>query len=141
MDKHPHSDWSIPFVRIPLVDLQAQYHSIKKEIDSAVKGILEKTQFIGGKPLDDFERNFAQFCCKPHALGVSSGTSALYVVLKMLGIGKGDEVITVPNTFIATSEVINECGASVKFVDAEEGTYLMDPELLKKAITSKTKAV
>ena len=127
--------------KIPLVDLQAQYRSIKKEIDAAIQHILDTNQFIGGAPLADFERNFAKFCGKPYAVGTSSGTSALYTVLKALDIREGDEVITVPNTFIATSEVVNECGAAVKFVDVEEGSFLMDPELLKKAITPKTKAV
>src|SRR3989338_1354490 len=78
--------------KIPLVDLQAQYRSIKKEIDAAIQHILDTNQFIGGAPLTDFERNFATFCGKPYAVGTSSGTSALYTALKVLGVGKGDEV-------------------------------------------------
>ncbi|MDO8481306.1 MAG: DegT/DnrJ/EryC1/StrS family aminotransferase [Nanoarchaeota archaeon] len=127
--------------KLPLVDLQAQYRGIKKEVDAAIQNILDTTQFIGGAALTQFEQRFAQYCGKKKSVGVSNGTSALYVALKMLGVGKGDEVITVPNTFIATSEVINELGASVKFVDVEADTALMNPELLKKAITPKTKVI
>lgn len=126
---------------IPLVDLKAQYKSIKDEIDAALRSCVEKTQFIGGELLEKFEAEFAKFCRKKYCIGVSSGTSALYVALRLSGIKPGDEVITVPNTFIATAEVVSQLGAEVKFVDIREDTLLMSPEKLKAAITKKTKAI
>ena len=89
---------------IPLVDLKAQYHSIKSEIDSAVAAVINQTAFIGGTFVKEFEQDFARYCGAKHCVGVANGTDALFIALKALGIGPGDEVITVANSFVATSE-------------------------------------
>lgn len=126
---------------IPIVDLKRQYLSIKDEIDGAIRNIIDNTSFIMGKPVEEFENNFANYCNAEYCVGTSSGTSALYLVLKALGIKEGDEVITVPNTFIATSEVISQVGAKIKFIDVDEETYNMDVEKLKNTIDENTKAI
>ena len=128
-------------MKIPFVDLKLQYKSIKKEIDKAIFNVLENTAFIGGKILTDFEEKFAKIHQAKFCVGVSSGTSALFLALKSLGIGKNDEVITVPNTFIATTEAITQVGAKIKFIDINPNTYNMNVDLLEKAITKKTKAI
>ena len=124
---------------IPLVDLKAQYLSIKPEIDQAIQEILNNTSFIMGPPVKNFEDNLANFCNCKYAIGVSSGSSALFLALKAYGIKEGDEVITVPNSFIATAEAIVQCGATPVFVDITEDTMLMDPHKIEAAITEKTK--
>jgi dTDP-4-amino-4,6-dideoxygalactose transaminase len=128
-------------MKVPFLDLKIQYLSIKDEIDLAIKNVIEKTAFAGGPFVQEFEENFAIFCNTKHAVGVGSGTSALWLSLMGLGIGPGDEVITVPNTFIATVEAISLCGAKPVFVDVDEKTYTIDPELIEAAITSKTRAI
>src|SRR6476620_10770738 len=99
--------------RIPLVDLKAQYHSIKSEIDAAVAAVIAESAFIGGPLVQGFEREFAAFCGVAHCVGVANGTDALFISLKALGVGPGDEVITAANSFIATSEAITMAGAQV----------------------------
>ncbi|MBF0385066.1 MAG: DegT/DnrJ/EryC1/StrS family aminotransferase [Candidatus Omnitrophica bacterium] len=126
---------------IPLVDLKKQYLSIKKEIDAAINDIIERTAFVGGKDLKNFESRFAEMTGAKYAIGVSSGTTALYVSMIALGLKRSDEVITVPNTFIATSESITEAGGRVVFVDIDEETYNIDVKKLEKAINKKTKAI
>ncbi|MFB3924912.1 MAG: DegT/DnrJ/EryC1/StrS family aminotransferase [Syntrophales bacterium] len=126
---------------IPFIDLKAQYESIRDEITSALQQVLDHAGFIGGTFVSTFEREFAAFCGRRYAAGVSSGTSALWAALHGLGVGPGDEVITVPNTFIATAEAISRCGAKPVFVDIREDTYTMNPSLLESAITKKTKAI
>jgi dTDP-4-amino-4,6-dideoxygalactose transaminase len=126
---------------IPLVDLKAQYLTIKDEIDSAIQDILDTTKFINGSPVKNFEEELAEFCGCKCAVGVSSGSSALFLALKSYGIKEGDEVITVPNSFIATPEAIVQCGATPVFVDVSESTMLMDPTKISAAITEKTKAI
>ncbi len=126
---------------IPLVDLKAQYLSIKPEIDAVIQTILENTSFIMGPPVKNFEENLAKFCGCKYAVGVSSGSSALFLALKAYGIKEGDEVITVPNSFIATAEAIVQCGATPVFVDITEDTMLMDPEKLEAVITDRTKMI
>ena len=128
-------------MKVPFIDLQAQYESIKDEIDAAIRQVIESCAFAGGRFVEKFEREFAQFCGCDYAIGVGSGTEALWLALMVLGIGDGDEVITVPNTFIATVEAISFSGAKPVLVDIEEKTYNMDPWLFEKAITKKTKAV
>ncbi len=128
-------------MKIPLVDLKVQYLSIKEDIDSAIENILETTNFIGGKPIEEFEKSFASFCNKEYCVAVSSGTSALFIALKCLGIGEGDEVITVPNTFIATTEAIKSVGAKPIFVDVEEETALINSNKIEEKITKNTKAI
>ncbi|MBN1353748.1 MAG: DegT/DnrJ/EryC1/StrS family aminotransferase [Candidatus Omnitrophica bacterium] len=128
-------------MKIPLVDLKAQYSSIKSEIDNAIAKVIAKTSFILGEEVSSFENEFSNFCDTRYAVGVSSGTAALQLALVSLGIGEGDEVITTPFTFIATSESILEVGAHPVFVDIEEDTYNIDVKLVEKAITRKTKAI
>ena len=127
--------------KIPLVNLKKQYLSIKKEMDGAIHRILDTTAFIMGKEVLSFEKNFAKFSQAKYAVGTSSGTSALQLALVGLGIGKGDEVITTPFTFIATTESIIEVGARPVLVDIERDTYNIDPKKIEKAITKQTKAI
>jgi len=127
--------------KIPLVDLAAQYRLIKSEIDEAVSRVLTNTNFIMGKEVTDFELNFAGFCGVKFAIGVGNGTDALYIALRALGIGAGDEVITVPNTFIATTEAISMTGAKPVFVDVDESSFTIDADKIENAVTSKTKAI
>ncbi len=128
-------------MRVPFLDLKAQYESIKDEIAIAIQGVLDRTAFAGGPFVEAFEEKYAEFCQTKYALGVSSGTSALWLALTGLGIGAGDEVITIPNTFIATAEAISFCGAKPVFVDVDEQTFNMNSDLLEGAITEKTKAI
>jgi dTDP-3-amino-3,4,6-trideoxy-alpha-D-glucose transaminase len=127
--------------QIPLVDLKAQYRSIKGEIDAAIQRVIESAGFIMGPEVKDFERAFAATCEVAHCIGVSSGTAALTLALRALGIGPGDEVITVAHTFIATAEAICAVGARPCFVDIDTHTYTLDPAALEAAITPATRAV
>lgn len=127
--------------QIPLVDLKAQYHSIKNEIDQAVLQCIENGRFIGGEPVLRFEEQMAGFCNLPYCAGCGNGTDALEISLKALGIGKGDEVIVPAMTFIASAEAVVNVGAEVKFCDISGDTCLIDPLAVEKAITPKTKAV
>lgn len=126
---------------IPFVDLKAQYHSIKSEIDAAVMNILETSQFALGKEVAAFEEEFAAYHQVDHAAGVNSGTSALHLALLAAGIGPGDEVITVTFTFVATVAAIHYTGARTVFVDINPRSFTMDPALIEKAITKRTKAI
>jgi len=126
---------------IPLVDLKAQYLSIKPEIDSAIQRVIDNTAFIMGKEVAQFEEAFAEFCGAEYAIGVSSGTGALFLALLAHGVGPGDEVITTPFTFFATGEAISTVGATPIFVDIDPVTYNIDPNLIEAAITPRTKAI
>jgi dTDP-4-amino-4,6-dideoxygalactose transaminase len=126
---------------IPLADLREQYRRLKPEIDTAIAAVLENAQFVLGPAVENFEREFASYCRVSHAIGVNSGTSALHVALLAAGVGPGDEVITVPFTFVATIAAIEYAGAKPVFVDIEPDTYTMDPSKLEGAITARTKAV
>ena len=128
-------------MKVPFLDLKAQYESIRPEIAEAIRQVLEKTAFAGGPFVAQFEKEFASFCDTKFAAGVGSGTDALWVALLGLGIGAGDEVITVPDTFIATAEAISWCGAKPVFVDVDPATYNMDPSKVDAAITTKTRAI
>lgn len=126
---------------IPLVDLKAQYLSIKKELDKAISDCIEKGRFIGGESVKIFEDRLARYCDIPYCAGCGNGTDALEISLKVLGIGKGDEVIVPAMTFMASAEAVINVGADVKLCDITKDTYLIDPELFEKSITTKTKAV
>lgn len=126
---------------IPLVDLKAQYNSIKTEIDNAIQGVLDSTSFIMGEELERFEEEFALFCNTKYAIGVANGSDALILALRACGIGEDDEVITVPHTFIATSEAISNAGGKVVFVDIDPKTYTIDVSTIEEKITKKTKAI
>ncbi|MBN2012306.1 DegT/DnrJ/EryC1/StrS family aminotransferase [candidate division KSB1 bacterium] len=128
-------------MNVPFVDLKTQYQSIRDEIKDALDNILENTAFILGKEVQQFEEEFANYQQSNYAVAVNSGTSALHLALLAAGIRPGDEVITVPNTFIATVEAILYAGAVPKLVDVDPNTYNMDANLLEQAITSKTKAI
>ena len=127
--------------KIPLVDLKAQYHSIKAEVDAAMQHVLDTTAFINGPAVAAFEQEFAAFCGVKYAIGISSGTAALHLALVACGVGAGDEVITVAHTFMATAEAIVHAGATPVFVDIDPRTYNMDPQLLAAAITPRTKVI
>lgn len=127
--------------RIPLIDLLAQHRTIQADIDAAIRSVIEQTSFIGGPFVAEFEAAFARFCGLPFGVGASSGTTALHLVFASLGLGPGDEVITVPNTFIATAEAITQTGARPVFVDVSPDTLNMDPSLLEAAVTPATKAI
>jgi dTDP-4-amino-4,6-dideoxygalactose transaminase len=126
---------------IPLVDLQVQYRALKPEIDAAVSRVLDNAQFILGPAVSAFESDFAQYCGVTEAVGVSSGTSALHLALLAAGIGPGDEVITVPYTFVATVAAIEYAGAKPVFVDVEPDYWTMDPGAIEAALTPRTKAI
>ena len=126
---------------IPFVDLPAQYRALKPEIDSAVGRVLESAQFILGPAVAAFERDFAAFCTAKEAIGVNSGTSALHLSLLAAGVEPGDEVITVPFTFVATVAAIEYAGARPVLVDVEPEFLTMDPVKLEAAITPRTKAI
>jgi dTDP-4-amino-4,6-dideoxygalactose transaminase len=124
-------------MNIPLVDLKAQYESIKAEIDSAISEVISKSAFIGGPLVESFEKAFASFCNVKHCIGVGNGTDALFIALKVLGIGPWDEVIVPANSFIATSEAVTLTGARVAFVDIDPKTYNMDPNRLEDYLKSR----
>lgn len=131
---------SIP-LNVPFLDLQAQHGPLRSELAEVISEVIESGAFAGGPFVDAFEKDFANFCDCEHAIGVGNGTDALWLALLACGIGRDDEVITVPNTFIATAEAISFCGARPVFVDVDERTYTMDPAALEKALTVKTKAI
>jgi len=126
---------------IPTVDLKAQYESIKEEIQAAIDGVLESSQFILGPEVKAFEEEMAGYCNTKHAVGVASGTDALHLALRACGIKQGDEVITTPFTFVATAEVIKHCGATPVFADIDKQTCNIDPAGIEAALSPRTKAI
>ncbi|MBV8841234.1 MAG: DegT/DnrJ/EryC1/StrS family aminotransferase [Bryobacterales bacterium] len=126
---------------VPYVDLKAQYRSIKPEIDAAIATVFESGEFVLGSEVARFEEEFAAYCGVPYAVGVNSGTSALHLALLAAGIGPGDEVITVPFTFVATAAAIRYTGAKPVFVDIDPGTYNIDANQVERHITPRTKAI
>lgn len=126
---------------IPFVDLKREYHEVKEEIDEAVQRVLESGWFILGKELEQFEEEFARYLGVEHVIGVNSGTDALYLAVKALGIGSGDEVITVSFTVTSTADAVVRNGATPVFVDIDPETYTIDPDQIRKAITDKTRAI
>jgi dTDP-4-amino-4,6-dideoxygalactose transaminase len=128
-------------ISIPMIDLKAQFQRIRGEIDAAIRGVLESTAFINSEECACFEREFAAYCGAAHACGVANGTDALTIVLRALGVGPGDEVVTVANTFIATGEAILLNGARPVFVDVETESHTMDPGRIEAALTPRTKAI
>ncbi len=126
---------------VPYLDLKAQLKPLRAEIDAAIARTLDNCSFCLGPDVAQFEKDFAAFCGAQHALGFNSGTSALHVAMLLLGVGPGDEVITTPYTFIATSWAISYCGAKPVYVDIDEATFNLDPKLIEKAITPRTKAI
>lgn len=126
---------------IPFMDLRKQYESIKDEIQGAIQRVINSSGFTLSEEVELFEKEFASYCDTQFGIGVSSGTDALHLALLACGIGSNDEVITVPNTFIATTEAISMCGAKPVFVDINEKTYNIDVSQIEAKITEKTKAI
>jgi dTDP-4-amino-4,6-dideoxygalactose transaminase len=128
-------------MKVPFLDLKAQYNSIKNEVNPAIQNILDNTSFILGKSVAEFETNFAKALEVKHCSGVSSGTDGNHLVLWALGVKPGDEVIIPDDTFIATAWGATLCGATPVFVDCHPQSYNLDPSKIEKAITKKTKAI
>ncbi|MGA3067925.1 MAG: DegT/DnrJ/EryC1/StrS family aminotransferase [Tepidisphaeraceae bacterium] len=128
-------------IDVPLSDLRTQNDRIMPQIMEEVRQVVENSSFILGPKTVQFEEDFARYCGAAHCIGVNSGTSALHLALICAGVGPGDEVITVPMTFIATSWAISYCGARPVFVDVDSATGTMDPALVERAITPRTKAI
>lgn len=126
---------------IPFLDLKAQYGNIKDEINAAVSKVLESTQFILGDEVTAFEKEFAAYCDADYGIAVNTGTSALHLALLAAGVGTGDEVITIPFTFVATVAAICYTGATPVFVDIDPVSYTIDVTQIEAAITERTKAI
>ncbi|HTA95762.1 MAG TPA: DegT/DnrJ/EryC1/StrS family aminotransferase [Verrucomicrobiae bacterium] len=126
---------------IPYLDLKAQLKPLRAEIDAAIARTIDNCSFCLGPDVAQFEKDFAKFCGAEHCLGFNSGTSALHVALLLLNVGPGDEVITTPYTFVATSWAISYVGAKPVYVDIDDSTMNLDPKLLERAITPRTKAI
>ncbi|MFC1554817.1 DegT/DnrJ/EryC1/StrS family aminotransferase [candidate division KSB1 bacterium] len=126
---------------VPFNDLKREYKTIKNEIDIIIQEVIDNTAFIKGKYLKQFEEDLAHYCGTEHAIGCSSGTTAIHLALEAFGIGEGDEVITVSNTFIGTTEPITHTGAKIVFVDIDKDNYTIDPSKIEAAITPNTKAI
>ncbi|MGH7953886.1 MAG: DegT/DnrJ/EryC1/StrS family aminotransferase [Limisphaerales bacterium] len=127
--------------KIPYLDLAAQIRGVRKEIDAAIARAIDHCAFCLGPDVVQFENDFAAFCGAEHCVGFNSGTSALHVAMLLLGVKPGDEVVTTPFTFVATSWAISYAGAKPVYVDIEDATMNLDPKLLERAITPRTKAV
>jgi len=128
-------------IRVPYLDLKAQYRSIKSEIDEAVARVLDSCQFVLGPEVAEFEKDFASYCGTSECIALNSGTSALHLALLAAGVGPGDEVITVPFTFVASVATILYAGAKPVLVDIEPRTFNMNPDALQAAISPRTKAI
>jgi len=131
----------IQIMKVPFVDLKAQYHSIEQEINAAIFDVINETAFIGGKYVKRFEEKFAELYGAKHVISCANGTDSLYILMKMLGVGAGDEVITASNSWISSSETITQTGARPVFLDVHPKYYSLDESLLEKKITKNTKAV
>lgn len=127
-------------MNIPFLDLKLQYHNLKSEIDNAIQDILETSNFIGGEPVKQFSEGFSNLYGIKNTIPLANGTDALFIAMKMLGIGSGDEVITTATSWISTSETITQTGATPVFVDIDD-YYTIDVEKIEGAITKKTKAI
>jgi len=128
-------------MKVPFLDLKAHHAPLIEKFDRAIHEVIESSAFAGGPFVEKFEEEFAAFCGSSYAIAVGNGTDALWLTLLALGIGQGDEVITVPNTFIATAEAITYCKARPVFVDVDQNTFTMNPAELEKSLTEKTKAI
>lgn len=128
-------------MKIELTDLKAQYRTLKAEIDAAMQSVIETTTFIGGPEVDKFEQEFASLLQVGQCISCGNGTDSLYIILKMLGIGPGDEVITAANSWISSSETISQVGATPVFVDIDPEFYTICPDRVSAAVTSRTKAI
>src|SRR5216117_2282297 len=130
-----------PQMKVPFLDLKAHHAPLLEKFNRAIREVIESNAFAGGPFVERFEEEFAAYCGSEYAIGVGNGTDALWLALLALGIGEGDEVITVPNTFFATVEAINYCKARPVFVDVDEDTFTMNPAELENSLTERTKAI
>lgn len=128
-------------MKIPFVDLKAQYLSLKDEFDAAIADVVSQTAFIGGRYAAAFESEFAKYIGAEHCVAVANGTDAIEIALRAAGVGPGDEVVVPANTFLATAEGVTNIGADVVFVDCHPDTYNIDPALIEEKITPRTKAI
>ncbi len=128
-------------MQVPFLNLRLHHEPMRDELRAAIEEVIDSSAFAGGSFVEKFEREFAQFGGANYASGVGNGTDALWFALLALGVGPGDEVITVPSTFMATAEAITFCGARPVFVDIDEETYTMDATQLERVITPRTKAI
>jgi len=126
---------------VPFLDLGLQHRGLRSRIDAAIGRTIDSSEFVLGSALARFEDEFAAYCEVPHAVGVGSGTAALHLTLLALGVGPGDEVVTVPNTFIATIEAIRYTGATPVLADVDNGTWCLSPEAFERVIGPRTRAV
>jgi dTDP-4-amino-4,6-dideoxygalactose transaminase len=126
---------------VPILDLKQELAEIKDEISAAISSVIESTEFIAGPEVQKFEKEAADYLGVKHAIACNSGTDAILIGLRTLGIKRGDEVITTPFSFFATAEPVSLLEAKPVFVDIQPGSFNIDPELIKKAITPKTKAI
>jgi dTDP-4-amino-4,6-dideoxygalactose transaminase len=128
-------------MKVPFLDLKAHHAPLIEKFDRAIREVIESSAFAGGPYVERFEEEFAAFCGSTYAIAVGNGTDALWLTLLALGVGEGDEVITVPNTFIATAEAITYCNARPVFADVDPDTFTMNPAELEKSLTERTKAI
>src|SRR5947208_9459407 len=128
-------------MKVPFLDLKAHHAPLRGHFKTAIAEVIDSGIFAGGPAVAKFEEQFAAFCACEHGIGLGSGTEAVWLALLASGVGPGDEVITVPMTFMATAEAITYCGAKPVFVDIDERTYTMDSRLLSGVLTSRTKAI
>ena len=126
---------------IPLADLKAQYVSIRKEVNNAIQSVIDETAFVKGRFVKAFEEAFAEKNGVRHCIGVANGTDAIYIALRALGVGRGDEVITTAFSWISTAETIQQAGATPIFVDIHPDYYNIDPSMIEEKITERTKAI
>ncbi|MFM7182754.1 MAG: DegT/DnrJ/EryC1/StrS family aminotransferase [Verrucomicrobiales bacterium] len=128
-------------MKIPFVDLYRQYTALQGEMDAAIASVIRESSFIRGPHVDAFEQKFSELVGVPHTVACANGTDAIYIVLKTLGIGAGDEVITTAHSWISTSETITQAGAKVVFCDTDPETFCIDPKKIESLITPRTKAI
>ena len=128
-------------MQIPFVDLHSQYLSIKNELDDAIASVIKESAFLRGPHIDEFESEFSEKTGAKHCISCANGTDALYISMKALGVGPGDEVITTAHSWISTSEAITQTGARVVFCDVNENDFLVDVEQIPSLITERTKGI
>ena len=125
-------------MKIPFVDLHAQYLTLKPDMDTAIAKVIEQSAYIRGPFVDQFEKDYAADMGMPHCISCANGTDAIYITLKALGVQPGDEVITTAHSWIATSETITQAGGRVAFVDTDDATFTINPDLIESKITPRT---
>src|ERR1700723_446419 len=128
-------------MKVPLLDLKSEYTELRDEVLAALDRVCQTSAFVQGEEVEAFEKEFAEFCGTKHCVALSSGTAALHLGLLALGVQPGDEVITSPNTFLATAEAITYCGARPVFVDIDPSTANLDPAQIERAVTPRTRAI